>query len=80
MNPTVKPTHPGALLLEGIVDSGLNVKNMAEDIQVPASTFYAVTKGQRPISPSLAVRIGHYFGTTPEYWVNLQADYELRIA
>jgi len=80
MSEKITPTHPGHILLEGIVDNGLKVKRVAEDIQVPVSTLYAVTKGQRPVSPELALKVAHYFGTTPEYWVNLQADYELRIA
>lgn len=80
MNEIIQPTHPGVILLEGIVDNGLKVKHVAEDLQVPVSTLYAVTKGQRPVSPELALKIAHYFGTTPEYWVNLQADYELRVA
>ena len=80
MSNTISPTHPGKILLEGIEDYGLSVKKVAEDIQVPASTLYAVTKGQRPISPELAIKVGHYFKTTPEYWSNLQSDYELRLA
>jgi addiction module HigA family antidote len=80
MSNNLSPTHPGKILLEGIEDYKLTVKKVAEDIQVPASTLYAVTKGQRPISPELALRVGHYFNTTPEYWINLQSDYELRLA
>jgi addiction module HigA family antidote len=80
MSKAVKPTHPGSILLEGIEDNGLNVKRVAEEIQMPISTLYAVVKGQRPISPELALKLGHYFSTTPEYWVNLQADYDLRLA
>ena len=80
MSNSISPTHPGKILLEGIEDYGLNVKRVAQAIQMPASTLYAVTKGQRPISPELALKLAKYFETTPEYWVNLQSDYELRLA
>ena len=47
---------------------------------MPASRINAIVEGERSISADTALRLGHYFGMSPEFWINLQATYDLRIA
>ena len=82
---TAKPTpppHPGAILGNHFiapVDS-LTAYRVAEDCKIPRSHFYGITRGERAISAPIALRLGRYFGTSPQFWLNLQALYELQLA
>ncbi len=77
---TLHPTHPGKILLTGIKDHGLSVSKVARDTGIPVSTLNAIVRGMRPIGAENALRIGRYFKTSAKFWVNMQADYDLRIA
>jgi addiction module HigA family antidote len=69
---------PGEFLVEEFLEPlGLSANALASSLQVPANRIQASVKDQRGITADTALRLGQYFGTTPEFWVNLQAIYEL---
>ena len=74
------PVHPGEILKEALADLGLSMNQVARSIRVPANRISAIAAGQRSISGETALRLGRYFGTTPEYWLNMQTRYELETA
>ena len=74
-------THPGQLLLaEFLEPHNLNANALANALHVPANRITAIIKGQRGVTADTALRLARYFGTTPDFWLNLQKDHELRIA
>ena len=74
-------THPGQFLLaEFMRPHSLSANAFANALHVPANRITAILKGQRAVTADTALRLGRYFGTTPELWLNLQKDYELRAA
>ena len=74
-------THPGAMLLEEFMKPlGLSANALAEELHVPANRVLAIVKGERAVTADTALRLGRYFGTTAELWVNLQAAYDLSLA
>jgi addiction module HigA family antidote len=74
-------THPGELLrAEFLEPHQLTANALANALHVPANRITAILKGQRAITADTALRLGRFFGTTAEFWLNLQKDYELRIA
>ena len=78
---TVQPSHPGRILMEEFIEAlGLTRYRVAKDTGIPHATMTQIVHGRRPVSPENALRLGLYFGTGPEFWVNLQADYDLRQA
>jgi len=73
--------HPGEILLEDFMKpTGISINRLARDIAVPPGRVSAIVNGKRAITADTAMRLGRYFGTSPEVWMGLQADYELRIA
>lgn len=73
--------HPGEILLEEFLKPmGISQNKLAMDIHVPAPRINAIVKGARAISADTALRLGRYFGTGPEFWINLQSNYDLCIA
>ncbi len=84
MNPKqrlLEPIHPGEILLEEFMKPmGISINRLARDIAVPPGRISAIVNGKRAITADTALRLGRYFGTSPEVWIGLQADYELRIA
>ena len=77
---TLQPTHPGKILLRGIKDMRLTLSRTARDTGIPLSTLSAIVNARRPISAENALRLARYFNTSARYWVNLQADFDLRTA
>jgi addiction module HigA family antidote len=76
----LKPIHPGEILREEfMVPLGLNANKLALALHVPAPTVYDIVKEERGISPEMALRLGYVFGTTPDFWLNLQSDFDLRV-
>jgi addiction module HigA family antidote len=61
-------------------DLGLSMNRLAQDIRVPANRISTIIRGQRGITGETALRLGRYFGTTPAYWMNMQARYDLETA
>lgn len=73
--------HPGEILLEEFLKPmKISQNKLAIDIKVPAPRIYAIVKGERGISADTALRLGKYFGTGPEFWCNLQANYDLCVS
>ena len=79
----MRPVHPGEILLEEFLkpsEGSMNAHTLAKAIGVPANRITAIIKGQRGISGDTAVRLGAFFNTSAEFWMNLQKTYELRLA
>ena len=74
------PIHPGEVLQDLLHQSGLTVNALAMALRVPANRIGAIVKGQRGITADTALRLGRYFGTSAQIWVNLQAKYDLAAA
>ena len=73
--------HPGKILLRKFVlPLGLSANSLALALRVPANRIGAIIKGERAITADTALRLARYFGTTPEFWMNLQLRYELGAA
>lgn len=73
--------HPGRFLQSEFLEPhGLTANALANALHVPANRITAILKGQRGVTADTALRLGRYFGTTPEFWLNLQKDFDLRIA
>ena len=73
--------HPGEILLEEFLKPmGISQNKLAMDIRVPAPRINAIVKETRNISADSALRLGVYFGTGPEFWTNLQSNYDLCVA
>ena len=69
---------PGEYLAEEFLEPlGLSANALALALRVPATRIQAIVKGERGITAETALRLAQYFGTTPEFWMNLQANYEL---
>lgn len=79
----MRPVHPGEILREEFMktsDSPINANTLSKALEVPANRITAIIKGQRGITGDTAVRLGTFFNTTAEFWMNLQKAYELRLA
>ena len=74
------PIHPGEHLAEELKDLGISAAELARQIKVPVNRITEIMNGQRGVTADTALRLGHWFGTSPEYWLNLQKLYELRLA
>lgn len=73
-------THPGEQLAEQLSDLDMSAAELGRQLKVPANRITEILNKQRAITGDTALRLGHFFGTSPEYWLNLQATYELRLA
>ena len=70
---------PGEILGEEFLKPmGISQYRLALDVGVPARRINEIVHGQRAVTPDTALRLSQYFGTTPQFWLNLQMDYELR--
>lgn len=74
------PIHPGEILAEQLRELGLTVRRFATEIDVPPNRISQILRGSRAVTADTALRLGHYFGTDPRFWLNLQQSYELRLA
>jgi len=75
------PIHPGEILFEDFMRPlGLSINGLARGLAVPPGRVSAVVNGKRAISADTALRLGRFFGVSPELWIGLQADYDLRCA
>jgi len=70
--------HPGAFLAEILEEYAISQAEFARRIGVPPMRISHVIKGSRPVTAELACRFGKAFGQTPQYWLNLQADFDLK--
>jgi len=74
------PIHPGEHLSEELAELGLSAAELARQLDVPVNRITSIINGQRSISADTALRLGHWFGSSAEFWLNLQKIYELRTA
>jgi addiction module HigA family antidote len=72
--------HPGVFLREVLDELGITQAAFAQAIGVSAMRVSHVLKGDRPVTAELALRLGRALGQTPQYWINLQATYDLKVA
>ena len=72
--------HPGEHLTEQLEELGISAAALARQLQVPTNRVTEILKGRRSITGDTALRLGHFFGTSPEFWMNLQKLYDLRLA
>jgi antitoxin HigA-1 len=76
----MRPIHPGEILREELTEIGISANAFAAAIRVPANRVTGILNGTRSITADSALRLAKYFGTTPEFWLNLQSAYDLKIA
>ncbi len=77
----IAPVHPGEILLEEFLNElGMTMHELALALRVPANRISQIVEGKRGISADTALRLGRYFGTGPELWINLQSRYDLESA
>lgn len=76
----MRPVHPGEVLRDELDELSMSAKALASALHVPGNRVTEILRGQRGITADTALRLARYFGTTPEFWMNLQRTYELRIA
>jgi addiction module HigA family antidote len=77
---TLTAIHPGEHLAEELAELGMSAAELARRLDVPTNRITAILKGQRAITGDTALRLAHFFGTSAEFWLNLQSLYELRLA
>ncbi len=73
--------HPGEILLEDFIKPmGITARQLASDIDVPPSRISEIVRGLRPVTADTALRLGIFFGMEPRFWMNLQSEYDMRVA
>lgn len=73
--------HPGEILYEDFMKPlGISARKLAADIDVSPSRISELVHGHRPITADTALRLGLFFGMEPRFWINLQAEYDMRMA
>jgi addiction module HigA family antidote len=76
----VTAIHPGEHLAEELKELGMSATELARKLDVPPNRITGILNGQRGITGDTALRLAHFFGTSAEFWLNLQSLYELRVA
>lgn len=74
------PIHPGEHLADELNELGISAAELARQIKVPVNRITQIMRGERAVTADTALRLGHWFGTGPQIWMNLQQLYELRLA
>jgi addiction module HigA family antidote len=81
MSPKIPFPHPGETIREDFLKPlGMSVNKLALELRVPATRMTEIVHGRRGISADTALRLARYFNTTPKFWLNLQASYDLAVA
>ncbi|MFQ5481748.1 MAG: HigA family addiction module antitoxin [Nitrospinaceae bacterium] len=73
------PIHPGEILADELAEIGVNGRVLAQRIKVPHNRIYQILGGKRSITADTALRLGKFFGSGPEIWLNLQQKYDLQV-
>lgn len=76
----LSPIHPGEVLKTALDDANLTANAVALALRIPANRLTEIINGKRSISADTAMRLGRYFGTSAQMWMNLQSQYELEVA
>ena len=74
------PIHPGTILREDLDDVGISINKLGRDLRVPVNRISEIVNGKRGITADTALRLARYFGTSAQYWLNLQSRYDLELA
>jgi antitoxin HigA-1 len=75
------PIHPGKILLEEFLKPlGMSMNKLADALHVPANRITQIVEGRRSVTGETALRLARYFGTSAEFWLGMQKDYDLEIA
>lgn len=78
---TIPPVHPGEVLLEdAMTPIGLSANRLASQLGIPASRVLEIIHGNRSITADTALRLARFFGMSAQFWMNLQSNYDLKIA
>jgi addiction module HigA family antidote len=72
--------HPGEILAEELEEVALTPTELARQLRVPANRMTQIVQGKRSITGDTALRLGHWFGTSAQFWLNLQSAYDIRLA
>jgi antitoxin HigA-1 len=72
--------HPGEILADELEELGISPTELARQLKVPTNRITQIINGKRNISGDSALRLGHWFGTSAIFWLNLQSAFDLRIA
>jgi addiction module HigA family antidote len=72
--------HPGEILADELIEIGMTAAALAREIAVPPNRLSQIIRGRRNISGDTALRLGHWFGMSPQFWLNLQSSYDIRLA
>ncbi len=77
----MRPIHPGEVLREEfLVPLGLSAHALSQALRIPAPRVNDIVRERRSVTPDTALRLARHFGTTAQFWINLQASYDLKIA
>ena len=74
------PIHPGEILADELEELNMSAAELSRALHVPTNRITQILAGKRAITADTALRLGQWFGTGPELWINLQKSYELRLA
>lgn len=74
------PIHPGEMLRDELEETGTSLNELARALRVPMNRISELVNGKRSITADTAMRLARYFGTSPQYWLNLQTAYDLEVA
>ena len=77
---TIPAIHPGEHLAEELNELGMSASELARKLDVPPNRITAILNGQRGLTGDTALRLAHFFGTSAQFWLNLQSLYDLRLA
>lgn len=72
--------HPGEILADELHELGVSPTELSRQIKVPPNRVTQIIKGQRNITGDTALRLGHWFGMSAQFWLNLQSAYDIRVA
>ena len=72
--------HPGEILAEELAEFEVTPTELARQLKVPANRITQIIQGKRSISGDTALRLGHWFGTSGQFWLNLQSAHDIRVA
>jgi antitoxin HigA-1 len=81
MRKLIPPPHPGETIREDVLEPlGMSVNQLAKALGVTATLLNEIVRGRRGITADTALRLARYLGTSPEFWLGLQLEYDLRLA
>lgn len=72
--------HPGEILADELAEIAVTPSELARQLRVPANRITQILHGRRAITGDTALRLGHWFGTSAQFWLNLQSAYDIRLA